>query len=1387
MSYISSATTIAYVDVRSNSKTVFLPSTFNIAGKLVTVKDIFGSSGSNTITIATVGGDIFENGSSTQQINEQFGATQFVAQRGVWYSLNTFGGQVAPGVSSLSSIVSYGLSTLRTAPGISSLSSIVSYGLSSLRTAPGISSLSSIVSYGLSTLRTDPGISSLSSIVSYGLSTLRTDPGISSLSSIVSYGLSSLIIAPGISSLSSIVSYGLSSLRADPGISSLSSIVSYGLSSLITDPGISSLSSIVSYGISSLITSPGISSLSSIVSYGLSSLRTDPGISSLSSIVSYGLSSLGGQASLGISSLSSIVSYGLSSLIIAPGISSLSSIVSYGLSTLRTDPGISSLSSIISYGLSSLGGQVARGISSLSSIVSYGLSSLITAPGISSLSSIISYGLSSLRADPGISSLSSIVSYGLSSLGGQAAPGISSLSSIVSYGLSSLITAPGISTLSSILSYGLSSIDIGSGLSSFSTSIGSTFRTNTLYVFSNVGVRCNTPAYPLDVNGSIQGKLASNSIGNFSGASLGGAGILDAKCNAPDTYVDSIYKLDSWIFNNIITKPPPPTGLTATATKSNISVSWTNPVLYSIGLFNTFVPNITTLFVNISNAANTVNQSIVLSNQSNLPMYPFAVQGADFYNVGTFNNNIVNNSGIYYIRQTNTNITFPNGPYNITVYFSNHNVTPQIPINFVTALDLNLLTVGAPSAPRNVNITSSTPISITFSWLLPEFSDSTDNTTTIAFLNYRLISSNTTLTGGGYPRRYPGNLYDTNPAVTNTISFSGGTQTFTVSGLFPDNPYSGRIAARNVINTNYGIFSNYFTSFRTALPTEPARLTGTTLPISAMTPNQGIYAYPLLSIRAGTRNNIALTVYSLASISGQGGFKFSFPGLAIHSAQTPGVSNVDISRIIASNSSGATAFFSNSGFLDTSSYQVTQNNITIERNNVQDFYNGVVGYFGFYQIANYIVSFDQSLFSASQNLVPLFVSQSNLSNASETQTNSFYIDNLTAAISVNLLSNNGVIPVPTNYITGVASHGVGNTLNTYIQFSNIGNNFLVHPTFGQYSLRVGATAASAVTVLDSRYIAVTPIYFTSDAEYTNGILPNPARIRAATTITAGTAFTSASADLQMNIRGCNIVNSTVDVNCNVLYHHPSLGALKLYVDLPSLTVMGSGGVGTVNGVRVRSGFETINPTNYGGTFDHTSNLATTYSNELQMVNGIYVTKAASPTDAYRNYSSYYGNNSIDYSGIANNSIVRFVTFKYTANRGGGATGTIGVRFDYTNGLQFNLGGDGLFSSGILLQYKIDSYLNNDGTSSGSANSTPTSANLTTVWLNGNAVIQSGFATNSYTTPNIGGLDTSKPNNVIDRYLTIRQGNYNNLDLYIRIGIPMNVANSFRGVSILNYT
>jgi hypothetical protein len=202
MNYISSATTVAYIDT-SESKTVYLPSTFNIEGKILTVKDKRGLGYSSNITVRTLGGDLFESGSSNFIISKNYGYATFIAKEGRWLSLtNPFDSQTDLGitVSTLSSIVSYGLSTVYSPYGVSSLSSIISYGLSSVVgvNRSGVSSLSSIISYGLSTVYSPYGVSSLSSIVSYGLSTVYSPYGISSLSSIVSYGLSTVYSPYGV-------------------------------------------------------------------------------------------------------------------------------------------------------------------------------------------------------------------------------------------------------------------------------------------------------------------------------------------------------------------------------------------------------------------------------------------------------------------------------------------------------------------------------------------------------------------------------------------------------------------------------------------------------------------------------------------------------------------------------------------------------------------------------------------------------------------------------------------------------------------------------------------------------------------------------------------------------------------------------------------------------------------------------------------------------------------------------------------------------------------------------------------------------------------------------------------------------------------------------------
>jgi len=527
-------TTLASVDSRSGPKTLYLPSTTTIYGKYIVVKDIGGSASSNPITLNTIGGDVFENNRNFLHISTNFGFTSLVANNGKWtflttpyenlgdrYLISTLNITNAGfGVSSLSSIVSYGLSTIsrQPAPGVSSLSSIVGYGLSTIarQPTPGVSSLSSIVAYGLSSVAAgavNPGVSSLSSIVAYGLVSINSE--VFSLSSIISFGLSSVAASPGVSSLSSIVAYGLSSLggQTSPGISSLSSSVSYGLSSLRMASGISSLSSIVSYGLSSFIiplstfstaistrfttssleanvisSSYGIfSTLSTgsiLVGYNTSPLQVDVGVTTVDLIasnitVNYGYVT----ANLGVGKEApywyALDVSGTSRLPIISSVTvTANSFIGDGSEVTNVqNAGVSSLSSIISYGLSTVTRQPGPGVSSLSSIIGYGLSTIAQqpAPGISSISSIIAYGLSSVAAGAGVSSLSSIISFGLSSVAaGATNPGVSSISSIIGYGLSSVAAGAGVSSLSSIISFGLSSVAAGAtnpGVSSISSII----------------------------------------------------------------------------------------------------------------------------------------------------------------------------------------------------------------------------------------------------------------------------------------------------------------------------------------------------------------------------------------------------------------------------------------------------------------------------------------------------------------------------------------------------------------------------------------------------------------------------------------------------------------------------------------------------------------------------------------------------------------------------------------------------------------------------------------------------------------------------------------------------------------------------------------------------
>jgi hypothetical protein len=1141
-----------------------------------------------------------------------------------------------------------------------------------------------------------------------------------------------------------LVSYGLSTVAAQPhfGLSSLSSIVSYGLSTVIAgalNPGVSSLSSIISYGLSTVAAQPhaGVSSLSSIVSYGLSTVAAQPhtGVSSLSSIVSYGLSTVAAQPHAGVSSLSSIVSYGLSTVARQPhaGVSSLSSIVSYGLSTVAAQPhaGVSSLSSIVSYGLSTVARQPHAGVSSLSSIVSYGLSTVAGQPhaGVSSLSSIISYGLSTVAAQPhaGVSSLSSIVSYGLSTVAAQPHSGVSSLSSIVSYGLSTVAAQPhsGVSSLSSIVSYGLSSVSI---------------------------------------------------IGNevFKPHSIGGIGISSTNCNigGADLITTAFKKTDDWLFNNIVGKPPAPIFASSNRTKQYFSVSWSNPILYSIGLLDTYIPKITSLLVTLSNVtvpADTIYNTPIINivSQSNLPMYATPIQGVDIYNTGTFNS-IISRGGINYRQAVNNSIVASNR-YNVYVSFSNFNINQNIPMNTLMVPNLQLELAGVPSVPRNATAVDILPrYRISLIWEAPTSNDIGDPNAVangVNISNYRIVWSN--ISFDNFPRRFTGGRDTT---IYNPVTVGSSTTSYDITGLSADNAYSVSISARNQLNTDYGAIA-VLSPVTTRLPIAGALLTSGENSLVSYHPSINTYRFTISGRPANSRNSGPFTILDSNRIRNASGLSFQPPDLGIQTDSSPGITiQGDIMRIIGSNDLNSSVFLSNGGWTDSGDRTVSSCNMTISRTNIADVYPSG-SETGFFQKATYRFTISNALLIPRQSPYTFFLTQSNFNNAFRTQTNrAIYVDTINGPPSIHAVSYNGIPPTPTEYICGVVSYTNGVSFTNFLNISNLGTYYLAQNTinneFVRYSISTGSTERGTIEYARATDTAGYTIYNTANDIYSEGILPNPARIRTTITLldTNFTAYTSTSCNLSLTARAVNLCNVGTDQTNTLLY-----GNSNFYVDLPSILVISQTlSVLNSNGARVTADGTEIIPrlANIVQFNNSNSLMISPYLHELQLVNGFYSTSNYS-IDAYRDYRNFYCN-TVNYSSPGNGT--RYVMLSYSNTTS--YTSIEKLKFRFTYGPQGNFPiilGDSFnrFDSNITLQYKF------------------ISSSKSTGWLNGNASV-SGFNNaypDNYTLDGKGGLNEIGTTST-DRVLQIPTGDYNSFQIYIRVGIPMILRCAFSYLSFV---
>lgn len=225
------------------------------------------------------------------------------------------------------------------------------------------------------------------------------------------------------------------------------------------------------------------------------------------------------------------------------------------------------------------------------------------------------------------------------------------------------------------------------------------------------------------------------------------------------------------------------------------------------------------------------------------------------------------------------------------------------------------------------------------------------------------------------------------------------------------------------------------------------------------------------------------------------------------------------------------------------------------------------------------------------------------------------------------------------------------------------------------------------------------------------------------------------------------------------------------------------------------------------------------SQELQIVNGRYLTtgtntSSRTPQTGYADYSTYFNNSGLNYSGlIAGNGVYKFATFvwKYTSGS-----------FVFTN-MNFVIQNFLYNNSAITLSYDSNInayYASNDGNTQRffvniraeqDGNISPTNnASGSTIWLDTNAgfgttlvsetptissnsLNPAGYTSGNYFEPN---------NNSVVRALgsTYTYNNSNTLNIqcspifnasagttyyiYCRIGLPMNAIYSFTGVNLL---
>ena len=842
--------------------------------------------------------------------------------------------------------------------------------------------------------------------------------------------------------------------------------------------------------------------------------------------------------------------------------------------------------------------------------------------------------------------------------------------------------------------------------------------------------------------------------------------------------------IDQWLSKNLIDKPPAPTKNTpeTNLTTTYIQLNWVKPQQIQLGFINQIVPKINNIIIEYKLTteqtwANKITLNTSSANTTSLKII------AD---VGS--NSLSGTQYIAYGIQILTN-------YDFRVYCTNENTIGTQ--EYLYFNNLATLPAGPPIGPTNLNSSSNTSTVIYTNWTKPTDHD----TNSVGIQTEPLIESYKVTTNRmDAPNRYGGVLA---PITTETLKSNGTLTTnastnVNITNLKPGHKYNLSVSGKNRINTLYGINSNII-EVTMGYPSAPNYL-------------QSSYCSSINNINSLISPYSSSGGYSLngssqiSKILRQANISYveTITSSKIRTNYYEGTTALGISKFYAygglsSNylSNNAEIIIDGFGTSKNGTYNSSNNITSLIISNDEDYYNGTTKNEGFYKSVIIKGKINSGLV-ASSNSYSLRLKQELGTNPIQQTLNTnlvtFNIDNLNNNPIVTHAQINSIQNVQYELICGVGSYKTQVSLNIQFIVQYLANYYLrqdkKHAEIIVKTNQGQGTNLSSTLIIDkgdmngsshSYYDINTSTYTTSTTKHNNGaiLLENSNNNRLIQfndfTISLNNIGSSVfDENIGIRIRAYNLYGSSAYVYGTTI--NPATGSSRggIRIDNASITTKNLiNNANSNNGLLVQSGKDNTNvfypsgpgtgTNQFGGTYDHTKNLVTHYTTELQLVNGYFSTPVT--TDGYKNYTSFY--NVIndytypDYSSITSGNTYRFITFKYSN------------KINNTDLVTFNLINTSNFATVKPTDISLHIKINNS-----------TNSSMNTAWLNANATVSGvGVTSNNKDINGTSCLITegSGASTATQKKCYLPPASTG--DLYIRLGIKLNSNKKIKYISV----